>query len=437
MTNIIGGNQSTEYLPYQGNNSNPAYNVSTILTNMSKSLLRGVPNFVSSQFSNPALWYPDPALATGGLTYNAYNLDPVVWFIHAKMGLSAYSFALDDDFGNVNGPGANNLAISVGGLNGLPNPYPYSGREPWGVVTTTGTAQTTTKIGNLTNPTTPPGLNLQPGQVVNMLVQPDSNAHTPGTLINGPGVKLGTSLLTTSIDGKTPSASFITLSQPLSPSPPAGSSYSFWGQLLFTGTVLGKGQAPNQIIISSPVINGNTLAYTTLSNLGSLNNIQVTGEGIDPKQTVTIKVNGLSQNVAAGTTTVTLSANLNPKMVSISGSFYAYTFGEAASNQPSSLPVGAPPPKAPPGSGGSNSAPSLIQEIVSLVVDDFLLVIDQIVELADRALNIVPNPGLPSSITAYQNALNANPLDHSLLGLDLLTLVQLEILNLLQGQATS
>ncbi len=140
---------------------------------------------------------------------------------------------------------------------------------------------------------------------------------------------MGTTVQTTNIS-PTPANTTITLSQALSPSPPPGSSYSFWGQLQFTGTVLGNGQSPNQIIITSPVINGNTLAYTTLSKLGPLNNIQVTGEGIDPTKTVTMVVGGLSQTVQAGTTTVTLSANLNPNLIPQKGSFYSYTFGSVA-----------------------------------------------------------------------------------------------------------
>jgi hypothetical protein len=66
-------------------------------------------------------------------------------------------------------------------------------------------------------------------------------------------------------------------------------------------------------------------------------------------------------------------------------------------------------------------------------VDDVLLVIDQTVALADGADGIVPNTALESAIAALQNALNSNPLDHSLLGQELLTLIQVEILSLMKG----
>ncbi len=427
LRNIIGGNLSTEYLPYQDSN----HSVSTILTNMSKSALRGVPDFTNPQYGDPALWYPDPAIPIGNPKFNAYNLDPVVWFIHAKMGLSAYAFALDDDYGNVNAPGASNVGISVGGLNGLPNPIPFSQTEPWGVVTTTGTPQNGNMIGKLTNPTTPPGLKLQTGEVANMLTPYNTVEKTPGTLVNGPGVKMGTTVQTTNIS-PTPSNTTITLSQALSPSP-SPAAYSFWGQLQFTGTVFGSGQAANQIIITSPVINGNTLAYTTLSKLGPLNNIQVTGEGIDPTKTVTMVVNGLSQNVQAGTTTVTLSANLNSNLIPQKGTFYAYTFGSVAQ---SPRTISNPPPvnsPAPVSSAPPPSAPSTFQGLVELAQDEFILTIDQVLALVERALGIGPDPALLDSIAGYQNAINANPVSDTPLGQGVSQLAQFEALSLLLG----
>ena len=53
-----------------------------------------------------------------------------MWFVHDKLGLTAYAFALDDDIGNVNAGGATNVAIAVGGLGGqdygLPQKDPYT-----------------------------------------------------------------------------------------------------------------------------------------------------------------------------------------------------------------------------------------------------------------------------------------------------------------------
>jgi len=280
-------------------------------------------------------------------------------------------------------------------------------------------------IGKLTNPTTPPGLKLQTGEVANMLTPYNTVEKTPGTLVNGPGVKMGTTVQTTNIS-PTPSNTTITLSQPLSPSP-SPSAYSFWGQLQFTGTVLGNGQAANQIIITSPVINGNTLAYTTLSKLGPLNNIQVTGEGIDPTKTVTMVVNGLSQNVQAGTTTVTLSANLNPNLIPQKGTFYAYTFGSVAQ---SPRTVSGPPPVS---STPPPRAPSPLQELGELAQDVFVLTIDEVIALVERVLGIGPDPALINSIAAYQNDITANPISYTPLGQGMIDFTRFVALSLLTG----
>ena len=97
MVNIIGGNLNNLYLP------NGNLDVVNALTVLSKSALRGVPDYTSPLYSNQALWYPDPALPAGGQTFNVFNLDPYVWFVHRKLGLTAYAFSLDDDIGNVQG----------------------------------------------------------------------------------------------------------------------------------------------------------------------------------------------------------------------------------------------------------------------------------------------------------------------------------------------
>lgn len=301
LVNIIGGNLGPDYLPHANQS------VVDLLTDMSKSALRGVPDFTNPLYSDPSQWYPDPALPAGGLTYNAYNLDPFVWFIHDKLGLTAYAFALDDDVGNVNGGGANHIDISVGGLNGLPNKDPYTPTSPWGVVTTTAASASasSSQLGGLSNP-----------KVVYQIAQFDYNHDTVGTLVNGPGVQMGSSAQFTQIapDVK---QSKIVLSMPLAKDSNGGT-FSFFGPLVFTGTVLGAGQADDTIILDSPD------AYNTLLKLGPLKNIQVTGEGIDPSKTLSI----LSMTRATdGTITITLSGSLDRKRISQPGSFYAYTFG--------------------------------------------------------------------------------------------------------------
>jgi len=309
LEHIIGGLLGPNILP------NANTDVMTALTNISKSALRGVPDFTSPLYSNPAQWYPDPALATGGQTFNVYNLNPFVWFIHDKLGLSAYAFSLDDDIGNVGATGATNIDFSVGGLYGLRNPAPYTPQAPFGPVQTqaAATQANSSQIGGLTNQ-----------QVLNQIIPFDYAHNTAGTLINGPGVQMGTTVQFTSIN-PTPSKSTITLSNPLTSSSTSPTFY-FFGQLVFTGTVLGKGQDSKTIIFNGPAAQN---VYNTLTQLGPLESIQVTGEGIDPTQTNTIAGLNLSVNPITGaiTTTVTLLHSLNGKLVSDPGSFYGYTFG--------------------------------------------------------------------------------------------------------------
>lgn len=301
LVNMIGGNLGSNYLP-DANSS-----VVNTLTVLSKSALRGVPDFTNPLYSDEAQWYPDPALPAGGQSYNVYNLDPFVWFVHKKLGLTAYAFALDDDIGNVNAGGATHLDISVGGLDGLQNRDPYTNLSPWGVVSSQ-VASTQEKSSILAGLNTP--------QVVYQIAQFDYPHDTPGTLVNGPGVAMGTTVQFTQISNDL-SQSQIIVSSPLS-SPSSNAWYAFFGPMSFRGTVLGAGQADDTIVLDG------TDAYNTLVKLGPLQNLRVTGEGIDPSQTVWIK--GLTQG-PAGVVTLQLSANLDRSQVSQPGSFYAYTIG--------------------------------------------------------------------------------------------------------------
>jgi hypothetical protein len=92
-------------------------------------------------------WYPDPRgvdvngtfHGTLGQNFNAYNLDPFVWLVHKKMGLSGYGFSLDDDAADISGNFATKLGVSIGGLNGLPNHFEWSDGAPYGPVSGTAT----------------------------------------------------------------------------------------------------------------------------------------------------------------------------------------------------------------------------------------------------------------------------------------------------------
>lgn len=300
LVNIIGGNLGNNYLEHANTD------VMNTLTNMSKSALRGVPDFTNPLFSNPAQWYPDPALPAGNLTYNAYNLDPFVWLIHDKLGLTAYAFALDDDIGNVNAGGATHLDISVGGLAGLTNKDPYTNTSPWGVVSSNVT-NTTAKSSLLTGLSNP--------QIVYQTAQYDYAHDTPGTLVNGPGVPMGTTVQFLQIPQDL-SQSSIFLSNPLT-SNSTGEAFAFFGPLTFTGTPASA--APYDTIILDSLD-----AYNTLQKIGPLQNIQVTGEGLDPSNVVTIQ--SLTKD-SAGVITMKLNGSLNPKFISQPGGSYAYTFG--------------------------------------------------------------------------------------------------------------
>ena len=306
MVNIIGGNLNSLYLP------NANLDVVNALTVLSKSALRGVPDYTSPLYSNQALWYPDPALPAGGQTFNVFNLDPYVWFIHRKLGLTAYAFSLDDDIGNVQGGGANQMNIGVGGLGGLVNTDPYTATSQWGIVTSDSTTQAgTSTLATLTNP-----------NVVGQILGFDYSKNLAGTIVNGTGVAPGTYTQFTSIVASNLAQSTITLSSPLA-SGGSGQTYDFFGPLVFIATVpsFQPGQPTNVIYLKGEQI------HDTLSKVGPLENLQVTGEGIDPSQTVTIT--GSSWNPQTQIFTIQLSSNLIASQISEPGGFYAFTFGNA------------------------------------------------------------------------------------------------------------
>src|SRR5262249_8253066 len=97
MHNVIGGNITKAPL-----NGDAEHKIEVAFRDKVKSLLRGVNDF-TEQTDQAKQWYPDPSLSTAGQTFNAYNLDPFVWFVHKKMGLSGYGFSLDDDAADISG----------------------------------------------------------------------------------------------------------------------------------------------------------------------------------------------------------------------------------------------------------------------------------------------------------------------------------------------
>jgi hypothetical protein len=302
LTNIIGGNLGKNFLPHANED------IVKILTVKSKSALRGVPDYTSPLYSDPARWYPDPAQKTGNQTFNVYNLNPFVWFIHAKLGLSGYAFALDDDIGNVGAGGATQLDITIGGLNGITNRDPYTPVAPFGVVTTKAAASPakSSLLANLSN-----------ANLVNQISPFDYNHNLLGSLINGEGVQLGSTIQFTQINEKTPANTRLVLSRPLGSATSGTTDFAFFGSLVFPGKVLGQGQPTDTIYLD------NEDAYNTLLKLGPLHNIQVNGPGIPIGTVVTIK----QVLKSGGTFQVQLSRALQTDLVSQPGTSYGYTFG--------------------------------------------------------------------------------------------------------------
>jgi len=147
----IGGNVG--FLP-------PNVNTLTAITadvrDLGKSVLRGVPNFIAypdqhktdSQWQ-PGFWYPPPSTHTDGTNYNVFNLDPFVWFVHQKVGLSGYGFSFDDDVSDVGAGGASTLSITyASGPAANPVQSQWFPSTPWGAVTLMATISAPQPSGN-------------------------------------------------------------------------------------------------------------------------------------------------------------------------------------------------------------------------------------------------------------------------------------------------
>ncbi len=122
--------------------------------------MRGVYNYYA--VPDQTEWYPNPATATGGQTFNVYNLDPYVWFMHVEEGISGYAFSVDDDVSNPSATGPegdpnnhspNNLQIASGGIqnSSYPSTPALANLNEWFPTTKWGQIQTTATIGVLPN----------------------------------------------------------------------------------------------------------------------------------------------------------------------------------------------------------------------------------------------------------------------------------------------
>src|SRR5262249_34008510 len=139
--NSIGGNVG--FLPtanYGPENARVALqNISANVRDILKSALRGIPDFADTARFPEATWYPDPAKAAGGQTFNVMNIDPFGWFVHVTAGRTGYGFSFDDDTADVGANQANALAIAFGGLTGLTNKSQWGPNTYWGPKSATGT----------------------------------------------------------------------------------------------------------------------------------------------------------------------------------------------------------------------------------------------------------------------------------------------------------
>lgn len=141
MNNVIGGNMGFIFDTNDRRFSVDGLAISARIRDMIKSVLRGVTDFTQyAEFSSAGVqnWYPTPSVARGGLTFNAYNLDPFVWFVHVPLGFSGYGFSLDDDTADVGAGEATQLQVTVGGSSGLPNTNEWTIQAVYGPVTGSG-----------------------------------------------------------------------------------------------------------------------------------------------------------------------------------------------------------------------------------------------------------------------------------------------------------
>jgi hypothetical protein len=141
MTNVVGGNVGFIFDTNARRFSIDGLAISAMIRDIIKSVLRGVTDFMKfPEFdsSNNRVWYPEPSLPRGGLNFNAFNLDPFVWFVHVELGFSGYGFSLDDDTADVGAGEATKLQLAICGVDGLPNTDEWTIQAVYGPVTGKG-----------------------------------------------------------------------------------------------------------------------------------------------------------------------------------------------------------------------------------------------------------------------------------------------------------
>lgn len=207
---VIGCNIGTFAL--QAGQSLPVERVNQLRDEL-KSILRGVSDFsVTPEFNTAGeeQWYPAPSDPTDGAmidrgsgalpaTFGVYNLNPYVWFVHIKLGMSGYGFSVDDDTANAQ-DAASSIQVAFGGTAStapgadqkIANLELYSYGAPFGTLHDQGYIDTTSGVAkgyDLTKYTVINGLSLE---TVGKLKAFDAK-NGQGALVTGFGMTAGNS----------------------------------------------------------------------------------------------------------------------------------------------------------------------------------------------------------------------------------------------------
>ncbi len=305
LANIVGATVSKLASLPTVNDSPAGKEIQTIVTDDIKSALRGVPDYTAAPYNDPTTWYPDPSLKIpgSGQSFNIYNLDPFVWFVHEKLGLSGYGFSVDDDTADVGANGSNHLEMSIGGLGELSNPYPWTSVAPYGPVNSSGTlAASGSKITGLD------------AGVLKQVVAYNPNQKLVGALVNGEGIQPGSTIEAISVPEngevdvtlRPPATGSKKLVRRVVRSVKTAEQFYFFGPVVGTGTVSPGG---------TKITGLNAAALATLKVVGPFQNLLVSGPGIQKGTQV--------KNIDFTNGTVTLDRSLAKDLEAGS---YGYTF---------------------------------------------------------------------------------------------------------------
>jgi hypothetical protein len=282
-----------------------------------KSVLRGVANFDLTPEFNPETnvqqWYPDPSVGTEGAMINGapanfgvYNLNPYVWFIHVKLGMSGYGFSLDDDTANAQ-DASSSLQLAYGGTKytapvaeppTLDNLELYTYGAPFGTLQDQGHVDVTSGVAkgyDLKKFTVIGGLSLE--TVAKLKAFDAKNGQ--GALVTGPGMTVGKSRVyyvgpANPVAGA--NASYVVLLQPSPAQDGPTGQYTFSGfnTVLADGTQL---SSPVPSITNLSQSSGGPGTVITLSGsafkraLGAtINGVPAKIVGIDSDATIRIEV---------------------------------------------------------------------------------------------------------------------------------------------------